>query len=272
MKRLARNIWRRLLFQQKLNGLLRRLRTIGVPPAPLLIDLPPGSRLLVLAPHPDDESIGCGGTLAKWRQTGRPARVLFLTDGRLGSRDLRRMPVDDPGYRAAQLALIATRQREARLALETLGVDEFAFADIPDGELSSHTALAEKVIQATIDDFQPDLIMLPFLTDRHPDHVAAGLCLLAVLRRMERRQLALLSCAGYEVWSPIQANNIVDITACLDQKQSAIAVYESQLRDTNYLDGTLSLSRYRAISNLIAGSHAEAFYIAPAEAYLALAV
>ena len=271
MKGRAHKILRRFRFQRTLRAVARRLRDLQIVAAPELIDLPAGSRLLVLAPHPDDESIGCGGTLAKWRDAGRSAKVVFLTDGRQGSRALRQLPEGDPGRVEAEKALIVTRQQEARLALQALGIDAFAFGDIPDGELGSHVGPGAKIIGAAIDDYRPDLIMLPFLTDRHPDHVAAGICLVAALKRLGSQRLEQLSCAGYEVWSPIQANTIIDISAWVDRKKSAIGVYQSQLRDTNYLDGALSLNRYRAVSNVIAGSHAEAFFIAPAGTYVALA-
>jgi LmbE family N-acetylglucosaminyl deacetylase len=271
MALLAPAFVRRFKFDRTLKGLMRRLLETEGSALPQSIGLPPGSRLLVLAPHPDDESIGCGGTLAKWRDAGWPAKVLFLTDGRLGSRDLRAMDPSDPKRGHAQQALIETRQREAKCALRILGVQEHTFAAIPDGELWRHTDQATEIIARAIDDDQPDLLMLPFLTDRHPDHAATGASLLGALRGLGSRRRQKLICAGYEVWSPIQANSVIDITAWVERKKSAIGVYKSQLRDTNYLDGALSLNRFRAVSSLMTGSHAEAFYVASADVYLAMA-
>jgi len=271
IEQLARKVLRRLRPHWMLNALALKLPDVETFAAPRLIELPAGSRLLVLAPHPDDESIGCGGTLAKWRDAGRMAKVLFLTDGRQGSRALRSMPGGDPSRAKAQDALIDARQREAHRALRALGIEDFVFANVPDGELRKHVDAIAQTIAELIDHDQPDLIMLPFLTDRHPDHAAAGACLLSGLRRLGRDRLLGLSCAGYEVWSPIYANSVVDISGWIERKTAAIAAYESQLRDTNYVEGALSLNRYRAISSLVPGSHAEAFYIAPAATYLALA-
>ena len=270
MRGLARGALRRFGFQRALKAIALRLKNLEMIAAPQLIDLPPGTRLLVLAPHPDDESIGCGGTLAKWRHAGLPAKVLFITDGRLGSRALRQLPESDPARGEAQRSLIDTRKSEAHAALHELGVEEFAFADVPDGELWNHVDQVARIIVETIEDYRPDVIMLPFLTDRHPDHVAAGVCLLAALRQLGPHLLGRLTCAGYEVWSPIQANSVVDISAWVDKKTSAICAHASQLRDTNYLEGALSLNRLRAVSNVISGSHAQAFYVAPAEVYRSL--
>jgi N-acetylglucosamine malate deacetylase 1 len=270
MKPLMQVAWRRLRFQKMVNVLARRLWTDKENPAPRLFELPPGSRMLVLAPHPDDESIGCGGTLAKWRAAGRPAKVMFLTDGGLGSRALRAMPQHDPGREETQRMLILTRKEEAKRALQKLRVEEFAFTDAPDGALWQHVDRVAAELARTIEAERPDLVLLPFLTDRHEDHVAAGACLLAALKQISADPLGKLTCAGYEVWSPIHANAIVDITEHVERKKDAIGVYRSQLRDTNYLDGALSLNRFRAVSNLLPGTHAEAFYVAPAKAYLDL--
>ncbi|HVO01284.1 MAG TPA: PIG-L family deacetylase [Candidatus Cybelea sp.] len=261
-----------LRFERLVNALARKLWADTGSAAPRLIDLPPGTRVLVLAPHPDDESIGCGGTLARWRRAGRAAKVLFLTDGRLGSRSLRAMPEHDPRRMEAEQRLIETRRQEAKLALQALAVEEFAFADAPDGELWRHVEPVARAIARAIEEDRPDLILLPFLTDRHTDHVAAGACLLSALRQISSTQLGGLTCAGYEVWSPIQANTVVDITETIEQKKAAIRVYRSQLADTDYLDGAVSLNRFRAISNLVPGTHAEAFYVAPAKAFMDLIV
>src|SRR5882724_203198 len=187
---------RRLRFQRLVNALARKLWADTGGAAPRLIDLPPGTRVLVLAPHPDDESIGCGGTLARWRQAGRAAKVLFLTDGRQGSRSLRALAEHDPRRLEAEQRLIETRRQEAKLALQALAVDEFAFADAPDGELWRHVESVAKVIARTVEEEGPDLIMLPFFTDRHPDHIAAGACLVRALQQISPSRLSGLTCAG----------------------------------------------------------------------------
>lgn len=166
--------------------------------------------------------------------------------------------------------MVEIRRQEARRALEILAVNEFAYADAPDGQLWQHVEPVAKEIARTIEEDRPDLILLPFITDAHADHMAANACLLSALRQVDAARLNGLTCAGYEVWSPIQANTLIDITTALEQKKAAIGVYISQLRDTNYLDGAVSLNRFRAISNLLPGTHAEAFFLAPAKTYMEL--
>jgi LmbE family N-acetylglucosaminyl deacetylase len=82
--------------------------------------LPAGRVLCVVAPHPDDESIGCGGLLALWTAAGRQGDVVFLTGGEMGSPDIR--AVGDPQKRAALMAIMkAVRHTEATAALAILG-------------------------------------------------------------------------------------------------------------------------------------------------------
>ena len=76
-----------------------------------------GRSLVVVAPHPDDESLGLGGFIAAARGSGQPVSVIFLTDGE-------RSHVGSPTYPPARLA--ATRRREAAAALAVLGVDPLA--------------------------------------------------------------------------------------------------------------------------------------------------
>ncbi|MCX5880707.1 MAG: PIG-L family deacetylase [Deltaproteobacteria bacterium] len=76
-----------------------------------------GTRVLVLAPHPDDETIGCGGTLALHAAAGDPVRVLILTNGEKG----------DVFGRFDRNAYIAIRQQETRSACASLGISDVMF-------------------------------------------------------------------------------------------------------------------------------------------------
>jgi N-acetylglucosamine malate deacetylase 1 len=84
---------------------------------------------LVIAPHPDDETLGCGALIARKRAAGHPVRVVFLTDGGASHRD-------EPDLSRAALTRI--REEEAKAALAELGVDpsEIRFLGSPDGNLA----------------------------------------------------------------------------------------------------------------------------------------
>ncbi|MGA9292739.1 MAG: PIG-L family deacetylase, partial [Ignavibacteriaceae bacterium] len=76
---------------------------------------PEGCKVLVLAPHFDDEVIGCGGTLYKHLQKGAEVTVAFLTDGRNGSKSTSNLPLKE--LKKAEEKIVAIRKNEARLAL-----------------------------------------------------------------------------------------------------------------------------------------------------------
>ena len=115
-------------MKARVRRLLRLLRVLDDPnllvPYPERVEAPPGSRIVVLAPHPDDDVLGCGGTLAKQVVTGASVSVVYLTDGRKG----------DPTF-ASEDDLVKERQREAVAAAAVLGIEDVAFLGARDQEL-----------------------------------------------------------------------------------------------------------------------------------------
>ena len=98
-------------------------------------------RSLVVAPHPDDEVLGCGGTIIRIRRLGVPVAIVFLTDGEASHAG--RVPPSE---------LASIRRREATEAAEVLGVpaEQLTFLGFPDGALAEHgPALATRVAEIT---------------------------------------------------------------------------------------------------------------------------
>jgi LmbE family N-acetylglucosaminyl deacetylase len=250
------------------SGLWLALSEVQTFEPPRLLERLPGDRILVLAPHPDDESLGCGGTLRKCTGAGARARVVFVTDGRLGSRGVRSLP-EGARKRQLQSELVRRREQEARAALEVLGVAESDFLGLPEGEPLAADALGAR-LAPIVEAFAPDLILLPFLTDRHRDHAAVGAGLVQALQRLGLATRARPLCAGYEIWSPIDANVLVDVTDHVDCKREAIQRHRSQLGDVDYATAILALNRYRSASGLFAEGYAEAFFVAPADVFTQL--
>ncbi len=122
---------------------------------------------LVIAPHMDDESLGCGMLLAE-RDPAQHVHVIFASDGSrsppLASNDL---TLD---------GLVRLRQEEARSALAALGVPEGAveFLGFPDGALANHSAPLQSALEARIGALRPAHVLVPFRYDRHPDHLAVN--------------------------------------------------------------------------------------------------
>lgn len=121
---------------------------------------------IVFAPHPDDESLGCGGTIAIRHALGQDIRVIFVTDGAFSM---------DPN---SKTAITLQRQREATEALAILGIDKhcITFLNYPDGALQE---LSPSEQAELIQEFQKILapypqveVFVPHHHDRHPDHEA----------------------------------------------------------------------------------------------------
>lgn len=228
---------------------------------------PPGRRVLVLAPHPDDESIGCGGAIALYRARNVPVHVAFLTDGRIGDPAIRDLPAASAERRTAEHHLAQQRQAEALQALQVLGVTGWDFFGAPDGGLIEAVDTVVGRLADLLRRYAPDTVLLPFLTDRHPDHFAANRCLLMAGAIAGDAATSHIDCLGYEIWSPIYANLVVDIGAVFEIKRRAIACHASQLAKVDLLAGVEGLNCYRAVSSLSHARLAEAYFRANWAAY-----
>jgi len=184
---------------------------------------------IVLAPHPDDESLGCGGLIAECVASGRPPTILFLTDG-TGSHPR------SVEYHSDRLRTL--RQHEAIAAVDALGAsaDCVLFLDQKDSaapiagpEFDAVIAMILRVAPASA-----TAILAPWRHDPHCDHEAAALMAERVARL---RNLRLIS---YPVWgwtlppateidAPSRAGWRLDIARHLPAKRRAIGAHRSQL-------------------------------------------
>jgi LmbE family N-acetylglucosaminyl deacetylase len=232
-----------------------------VPPP---LDRPPGTRVLVLAPHMDDETLGCGGSLHRHVTAGEAVTIVYMTDGRKGDPALNARPLPPAEREHLEDALAAVRREEARQAAAVLGVRDLRFLENRDQELrvTPHT---RRQVRELLEDLRPDLVYVPFPTDHHPDHRATNRILLAALAVC--RGIAPPLCCGYEVWAPIEPNCLVDITPVADVKQRALAQFQSQMATIDYSRCIMGLHAYRSMVHLHGRGFVEAFVLLPAAAY-----
>ncbi len=195
---------------------------------PLPLPLEAARRVLVLAPHPDDESIGCGGLLVKLAARGVPTRVLLVSDGS-GAGEL------PPGTAEA-------RQQEFRAALQVLGGLESELLGLPDGALERVPDLPAQLRRA-IEAFAPDWVFGPSARDPHRDHRAVAAALARVLPDCSSVQAAW----SYETWTALPASHVLDIGAELPTKLAALRAHRTALVYGNYLQATEGLARYRSL-------------------------
>ena len=230
---------------------------------PVAID-PPTGNVLVLAPHMDDETFGCGGTLARTAAAGTAITVAYLTDGSKGYAGSENADQESDEVREVEAHLVNTRKQEAAGASRLLGVRQNKFLGFPDTRLAASDD-AVGCIAELIAELRPDNILLPFLTDWHVDHWMTNCILIAAAGRASLPESVRVW--GYEIWAPVAANAVVDITTTVDIKKAAMQVYASQLRDVDYSRAILGLNAYRSLPGVDGASYGEAFYVAPFDLY-----
>lgn len=142
---------------------------------------------IVFAPHQDDETLGCGGTILLKRKAGAHVTVVFMTDGSMSHRRL--VP-------ARQLSDM--RAAEARAACGRLGVGEEAifFMKLPDGDLAAHHDDGVQLVSALLETHHVDQVFIPYLGDDTPDHQATRRIVLAALKRRSAPMVVF----EYPVW------------------------------------------------------------------------
>jgi LmbE family N-acetylglucosaminyl deacetylase/glycosyltransferase involved in cell wall biosynthesis len=203
-----------------------------------------GRRVLCLAPHPDDETLGCGGALALHTKAQDPVKVIFLTDGAAG----------DSKAKIDKSAYVRLRRREAEKACRILGIVDVAFWSNADRGLAGSRGALPQMI-ALLNDYAPQLVYVPSPMEFHPDHRAACFLLCDAISGHDGD----FEVVFYELGQPVCINNLIDITSVLKQKETAIAAYESQLKEQPYDELCLSLDRYRSMTLPEGVTHAEGF-------------
>jgi LmbE family N-acetylglucosaminyl deacetylase len=183
---------------------------------------------LILAPHPDDESLGCGGLIATCCAAGRPPLVVSLTDGSASHPGSRRYP-------APKLA--AVREAEATEAVRILGLptQRLQFLREPDGRAPHGGTGFDATVRRLVDyarTYNCSTVLTPWCGDPHCDHEAAARIAGETARVCGMRQLA------YPVWGWTLAADAqveetargwrLDITPHLDAKRRAIAAHATQ--------------------------------------------
>lgn len=189
-----------------------------------------GETTLVLAPHADDESLGCGGFIAEACARGRPPRVLVLTDGAGSHPNSRQFPPPQ---------LRALREQESRDAVALLGLppDRIDFLRLPDTAAPTSGAAFDGAVRSIAALCGScGLLLAPWRHDPHCDHEAAHLMAVAAARMAGVRHLA------YPVWGwtlpddadlpgPAPAGWRLRMDRHLPAKRRAIAAHASQYSD-----------------------------------------
>lgn len=188
--------------------------------------------LVVVAPHPDDESLGCGGLIAAARAAGRDVRLVVVSDG-CGSHTHSAL------YPPEKLRIL--REEETRRAVSVLGMDpdRVAFLRLPDAHVPSEGEEAEAAASRVAEVASSCAAGAVFVTwrhDPHCDHKAA-----AAIVALARRHMPGVRVYEYPVWGwtlppdtevgPAPEGLRLDVSAHAATKAKAVYAHESQTTD-----------------------------------------
>jgi LmbE family N-acetylglucosaminyl deacetylase len=211
---------------------------------PQQLAAPAGRRILVVAPHPDDEVIGPGGTLLRAIASGADVHVVYVTTG---------LPEELPA-----------RRQEAEAVCRELGVecrflDEEIF-NIRAAELASSLAAALRSIR-------PDTVFIPFLLDDNDDHRRVNEALARCIR--DRSISAGAEIWAYQVYTPLPGNVVVDVTDQAGRKAELIRLYAGQMARRDWVHFALGLNAFncRLVHGVPDARYFESFFVVPAGDY-----
>jgi N-acetylglucosamine malate deacetylase 1 len=200
------------------------------------------SRVLVVCAHPDDEAVGCGGTLRLHALAGDHLTAVFLTSGEGG------------GHGEADHG--PTREREARRAAAIIGIDDLEFWREPDGRVRAGRRLVGR-LAGMLDALCPDRLYAPHAHDDHPDHRATARLVHAAVAESAARPVV----RGFEIWRPLaRIEEVFDVSEVIAEKRRAVRAYRSQCAVMGLDEAALGLARYRGeMHSWPGGPYAEVF-------------
>ncbi|MAV65266.1 MAG: GlcNAc-PI de-N-acetylase [Candidatus Marinimicrobia bacterium] len=190
-------------------------------------------KYLIIAAHPDDEILGCGGSIAKWTHEGNDVHILIMAEGAT-SRDFQR-------DRNVKQTEISDLKSSAKAASKILGVKSIDFADYPDNRMDSIDLLdVVKSVENKIDLIEPDVVITHHIGDLNIDHQIIHRAVTTACRPQPNQFVKFLlsfEVASSTEWQSPSANLnfnpnwFEDISSTLNLKLNALEVYSSEMRD-----------------------------------------
>jgi LmbE family N-acetylglucosaminyl deacetylase len=214
---------------------------------------PGGQRVLAIAPHPDDEAIGCGGTLALHKARGDTIWIAYITDGR-GSRAL--------GLDAEEMA--RRRRQEAEASARSLGADCVEWFGLFEGQWAAEQLRTP--LRALLGRSTPDIIYAPSWIDFHPEHYRVACALASLLSELPAARARMRVYQIQVPLTPILTNLVADLSDVAAESTAALGAYATQ-------KGSITrIFRLRHYAAAFYGlrRQAEEFWELPAEQYRAL--
>jgi LmbE family N-acetylglucosaminyl deacetylase len=214
---------------------------------PIRIRAPFGKSMLVVAPHQDDETIGCGGALALQARSGKAAAIVIVQAGADGHEELG----------MTRQALMEMRNEESRRAAAVLKLEP---RFLNHARLSENISRAAEELQGILTERKVDAVFTPFLLDGHPDHRTTNEILAVALQKIPWD----VRVFGYEVWGLCIPNVLLVIDEAMDDKLKMLSCFTFANQAIDYVHTTKGLNMYR--SRLLGAGecrYAECFFEIP---------
>ena len=187
--------------------------------------------IAVIAAHPDDEILGCGGTIAKWASQGVSVNILLMTDGE--------------GSRSDQGDEIMTSRKAERLSaaekcVEYLGCNSVTRLNFPDNRMSDSILLdVVKAIESFIEKHKPNILLTHHSGDVNVDHRVTHDAVLAACRPQPGhcvKRILFFETASSSEWNTLASrasfipNYFCDISKVIEKKLGALEIYQDEMR------------------------------------------
>jgi hypothetical protein len=207
----------------------------------IVLDVPSNKNILVISPHPDDDIFGAGGTLLQMKNKGCKLKIIYLSD-------IFETQSQTDNVRS-EINLINSKLSSTYFSLANkIGKIEF-----------SNQKLDSEIIS-----FNPDIILIPFMLDDHPDHRNANRIFLEKSHCFK----ANTEVWAYQIYSTVIPNIVIDISNVIDQKVELMKMWKSVSGNRNwphYIKGINAYnSRYIPSKNEVYG---ETFFATPLNEY-----
>lgn len=219
---------------------------------------------LVVAAHPDDEVLGCGGTIARLAHEGTAVHIVFMTDG-VGARATEELT-------PADVAAASARRRHAEAAGAILGAASVSFGQFPDNRMDRVALLdVTKFIEGFVAEYRPDLVLTHHAGDLNVDHRVVQQAVMTACRPQPGHSVTTIlffEVASSTEWqaagpgSRFSPNWFVDVAAHLEAKRRALRTYATEMRPwphSRSFEAVEHLARWRGAS--VGVEAAEAFEV-----------
>ena len=215
-----------------------RAQAVILPAGMALTDYAGQANIVAIAPHPDDDAIGVGGSLLQHRAAGENVLVIYVTDG---------AGTPTGGGRTRE-EIVRTRQQEAMRGLAEMKGQAGIFLNYASSAVKGeNTPDVVHDLGALLDLLRPRVIYVTAPYERHSTHIACTLRTVEAIRAVENFTPEL---KGYAVWGYLYGDEnleYVDISENIDAKRRAIRCHETEVAGHAYDDGILGFHRYVAV-------------------------